>query len=359
MVHHIRRFCGTIGGGFGSIGYINYNSPPSPQLGGGGDDVYIRMYVNVLRRAADLNSGQPDNAVFDAMDRLIDFYDDYGIHLIWDCQTSTVPVSDPAYFFPSQSPIASLPPNYCSFFNESSFKSDGINIFLGPDEATTTLAGRAENIPSIAFWTAGSFSINGEITPTIQTATLIHEMGHCLGLWHTYHGTVTEGGQDCNGDDQSDPTQCCELVQGDEDNRNNCGDYVADTGADPLRWSSADGSCDNIAWGDSPLPPFCAIYSPDDQTLRDENGDIYMPPVNNVMAATLESCRTQISAGQALRIKSIIATSPVLQNTIIGSISINSETVWSQTTLPDEHEQLIYIDGTLEIEPGAILTIGS
>jgi hypothetical protein len=55
-----------------------------------------------------------------------------------------------------------------------------------------------------------------------NTSVLSHEMGHCLGLYHTHHGTVTEEG---------DSFQCPELVNG--SNSSTCGDYIADTPADP------------------------------------------------------------------------------------------------------------------------------
>ena len=49
------------------------------------------------------------------------------------------------------------------------------------------------------------------------TSTVAHEMGHCLGLYHTHNGT---------GDNNGTP----ELVNG--SNSSTAGDYITDTPAD-------------------------------------------------------------------------------------------------------------------------------
>ena len=54
------------------------------------------------------------------------------------------------------------------------------------------------------------------------TSTVAHEMGHCLGLYHTHNGT---------GDNNGTP----ELVNG--SNSSTAGDYITDTPADPNRWN--------------------------------------------------------------------------------------------------------------------------
>ena len=106
-------------------------------------------------------------------------------------------------------------------------------------------AGLANGIPSTALIVHGSY---------YDTSTLPHEMGHCLGLYHTHHGTVNEGGGDTN--------QCAELVDG--SNGTTCGDYIMDTPADPNRW--ANNSCLYIGTG------------------VDAHGNHYSPDASNIMS---------------------------------------------------------------------------
>ena len=85
---------------------------------------------------------------------------------------------------------------------------------------------------------------------------IAHEMGHCLGLFHTHHGTAindyAEGGNP-------------EYVNG--SNSLQAGDFIEDTPADPCEWD---------IWG-----RYCG-------TGTDANGDIYNPsPINLTVASKL------------------------------------------------------------------------
>lgn len=98
-------------------------------------------------------------------------------------------------------------------------RCNAVDIYVLGQSTLWGAAGLAENIPSTALIVHGSY---------YNTSSLPHEMGHCLGLYHTHHGTVVEGGGDIN--------QCAELVNG--SNSTNCGDYISDTPADPNSWSN-------------------------------------------------------------------------------------------------------------------------
>lgn len=115
--------------------------------------------------------------------------------------------------------------------------------------------GVAETIPSLAL-----------IIPSINfnSSILCHEMGHCLGLYHTHHGTdIREGG-------------IPELVNG--SNSATAGDFVTDTPADPNVWDNGT----NYGY--------------------DANGDPYAPDFYNIMSYNDPIFLTNITYGQVSRI---------------------------------------------------------
>ncbi len=144
-------------------------------------------------------------------------------------------------------------------------------------------SGLANGIPSTALIIHGKH---------YNTSTLPHEMGHCLGLYHTHHGTIYEEGSD-------DTNQCAEFVDG--SNSSICGDYISDTPADPNRWSN--NSCSYIGTG------------------VDGHGDSYTPNASNYMSYAHKSCRTLFSDLQIDRMKLFINNTPSLQQVIDYNIS--------------------------------------
>jgi len=164
-------------------------------------------------------------------------------------------------------------------------QSDAINIYL-----VQTDYGRADNIPGTALVIGGNF---------VLTSVLSHEMGHCIGLYHTHRGTVSEGG--------GGPTQCAELVNG--SNGSTCGDYVSDTPADPNKWSG----CNYIGTG------------------TDANGQTYHPSTSNIMSYVAPSCLTQLTAGQISRIHASLEGSASLKATYMPDISGPSQFCISST----------------------------
>lgn len=104
--------------------------------------------------------------------------------------------------------------------------------------------------------------------------TLSHEMGHCLGLYHTHHGTVPEGG---------DSNECTEFVNG--SNASICGDYIIDTPADPCLWGS---NCNYIG------------------EITDKNNDPYTPIASNMMSYAGATCRTHFSQKQVERMHQVL-----------------------------------------------------
>ncbi len=159
---------------------------------------------------------------------------------------------------------------------------EAIDIYVLGESTSWSAAGMAQNIPSTALIIHGGYYV---------TSSLPHEMGHCLGLYHTHHGTVSEAGGDIN--------QCPELVDG--SNSVVCGDYISDTPADPNQWSI--NSCTYTGTG------------------TDANGDPYSPDVSNLMSYAYKPCRDLFSELQIGRMKDFIDNTTILQNVFHSTIS--------------------------------------
>lgn len=148
--------------------------------------------------------------------------------------------------------------------------------------------GRATGIPSKALVIGGAlFGVN-----LVTSNVLCHEMGHCLGLFHTHHNNCFEGNCDetPNGANQSP-------------NCTTCGDFVCDTPADPNINFDVNASCQ---WGGviptNPNNPNCATTP-----------GTYAPLVSNVMSYARPSCLQNFTGGQGDRMRATIAAGGVLQ----------------------------------------------
>lgn len=150
------------------------------------------------------------------------------------------------------------------------------NRFMQEKNGTILLSGLSDGIPGHAI-------IVGHLEQA--TTTIAHEMGHCLGLYHTHHGTVKES--------TNDAYQCAELVDG--SNRYSCGDYIADTPADPNKWGES-----------------CSYTKKD----RDANGKLYCPDPTNIMSYAKAYCRSNFTPLQIERMKEFIEKTPQLQAVI-------------------------------------------
>jgi hypothetical protein len=139
--------------------------------------------------------------------------------------------------------------------------SNAINIYIVND---ANYLGRADGILSQALVIKAS---------SANTQIISHEVGHCLDLWHTFHGTSANEGPSA-----LYPFACPELIDG--SNCEDCGDYVCDTPADAFP----------------------------------QVGGGYFPDVNNIMS--YYSNVFSFTHGQNVRIREAFASSALLQNII-------------------------------------------
>jgi len=298
----------------------------------------------------DGSGGQTDAAIDAAFARLAADFNPHNIFFVRGCDVINVPVTQAQY---SNFNI------FCDLWGAFQH-NDGIDMFFGPAEGLNNAGGIASGIPGKSLWVAGTWTIGGGPFDVISSSIMSHEMGHCLGLWHTHHGTVPEGGVDCDNNELSDPDECCELVNG--SNSASCGDYVKDTDADPLQWASfgiPDPCVSLNLYTDANIP---CIHPVSQNVTADINGDVYTPPTDNTMSYQQRLlCINGFTAGQGERMRQIIATAPILQACLVQpnmvDVIINTNTTWTTANTPNNGDFLI--EGNLTVMEGATLTINS
>ncbi len=207
--------------------------------------------------------------------------------------------------------------------------SNAINIYLLPANTLFKLQGylypgmgKAAAIPSNAFFIGGS-DASGTFLATTKVTS--HEIGHCLGLYHTFHGT-------CDG------SGCEELLNG--SNCSTCGDLVCDTPADNTKHH---------------LDANCNVYS---NAKNCKQGNYLYPSPNNlIMDYIPPQCMQIFTPGQGERMRGVIATHPLLQSVIVP----RDLTLANITVNPGETKNYDVTGNltvhNLTVEPGASMTL--
>lgn len=201
----------------------------------------FKVFLHIIRNTdGTATYGDVDNMAVNTAYILNEYYKNLGISFL---VVGTEYIDSDAY--------NKIPYSYSSNIFSKNPHTDAIDIYIitgqnGLKKSNGVMVyGSAQNIPSTAFWICAT---------QYQTASLVHEMGHCLGLYHTHHGTAT------NKYAETDGTP--ELVNG--SNSVTAGDFIKDTPADPCIWSNGTyaGNSSNVdANGDCYIPDPCNFMS--------------------------------------------------------------------------------------------------
>lgn len=300
--------CQTVDGGI----YYNNNYKNS-FTGSLSEPILIKLYI----WRVDSGNGFPsDQRIKDAQNGISEYYNSINIYFDY-C------VGDW---------IGDLSNINFAYLNNS--KDDGLNIYL----ADSWPGGIAE---------VGSINA---LSTSADPPTMAHELGHCLGLLHTFAGAT------CPASSNSELTPTLNAL-GEYVNSPNCsthGDLICDTPADPAE--GYDECFDNGQ---------CTWQNLDN--ITDYAGNVYIDPFNtvvrNIMSYT--NCTLyEFTSGQNERIRDMIAGAPILSNITrvfqpnllyspiftYPNNTISSDEVWSENTS---------FDYDITVDEGIELTISA
>lgn len=225
----------------------------------------INVYFHIVRNSNETNAfPEPDtDEIIKELNTYFSPHDIYfnksGKDYIDDSDFLTVAIVgnsvDPALFQTQNNP------NAINFYIVDEFDRDG-------------LAGAAETV------LATNLAIKNEWAESIIA---VHEVGHCLNLWHTHQA----------GDNGVE-----KITRRDSEGANcdSAGDYLCDTPADPgLSVDNVDSNCQYIG-----------------ETA-------HTPLTNNIMSGAPVFCRDSFTTGQFDRMKDALSDEAILQNIISNS----------------------------------------
>ena len=231
--------CGTpktgVVQGFRDINNTNYSSSP----------ICINVQFHIVKYSN--GTGGVTNSFVDQVLNLLNTK--YNPHNIYIRNAGVDVINNSSFYDTSDSSFNSI--------ISTNNNSNAINFYLV--NSCSSWAGRAEAINSKNLVIVSSYA---------NTGVSAHELGHCLNLWHTFHGSSAEASSG----------SCAENING--SNCDSCGDYVCDT--------------------------------PADANIGANQG--YNPDLTNIMSYSPPPSLDHLSSLQGVRMRDALNGSPVLQS---------------------------------------------
>lgn len=250
-------------------------SPEVLRQPGISDPVMLRMFVHVFADNNGTNRAAEDTMILSRLESMQEYYAprDICFQLIGIRQINNTDLNNHNTSTEESELFPFLVP-------------DAINMFLH-----TTLINNEGGLNGSAYDIPNSyFSIVGSVIQTgTNLSTTAHEMGHCLGLYHTF-----ETGFGAENVLRAGPCADCSTQ----------GDLLCDTEADPHSDTYDTGNV---------IDANCNYFG----SVTDGCDDIYVMDPHNVMAYGRWECRDYLTPGQGSRMQAIIAITPELQDCIV------------------------------------------
>ena len=341
------------------------NLPPNLEnLRGSTEPITVRLYIHILRTSNGLG-GRTPTEVDEALNIL---ENDFALHNIFFRVACTEYIDNDVWYLNS----ASVCYLSCTCLYTVNQHTDGIDIYIKDDVPVigpvppldyTFNGGLSGGIPSAEFpddpnFITG-FMIGGMVNgyDVTLSSVISHEMGHVLGLYHTYYGTCPTGpiivGADCPLPTYGTP--CLENTS----NCADCGDFICDTPTDPFNVVNlTPTTCEGIS--------NCGLTG-------------YYPDIENIMSSSQPNCLYHFTADQGSRMRDFLTIHPALIPCVItnpdvggtlplgltywtGQINVTEDIIVATGSELYIDDALVYfadINTGIVIKPGAILRINN
>lgn len=218
---------------------------------------YVRVFFHLVRNSNG-SGGQPTSVIAQEMNFLTATYASHQIYFV-------NAGSDEILNTNFQNDIDQ---NKYNAIVNTQVASNALNVYL-LDNSSNFNQGLANDRAVVI----GGSVVGQNLTPS---AVVAHELGHCLGLYHTFEYRM--------GDELVDGSNCLTA-----------GDLVCDTPAESRAYNFTENSS--------------CVYT---AGYQDANGQTYNPDLRNVMDYMRPSCLEHFTDGQSDRMKATIANSSVL-----------------------------------------------